>query len=320
MLITEKVNQFAFDTLKGLTSKNKYLLPKYFYNDRGSRIFQKIMGMPEYYLTDSELSIFETQKNELCAALTKGTKAFQLIELGAGDGLKSKILLNTFSHGKHNFIYKPVDISRHVLQQLTNDLHKSMPELRVKEYVGDFFSLIKNFASENGIPKVVLFLGSNIGNFSNDETDQFFQLLAGMMHTQDKVLLGFDLKKSPETIMNAYNDKHGFTREFNFNHLQRINHELGADFNTDNFMHHVTYDPITGETKSYLISKKRHSVSLPTFETEIEFVKWEPIFMELSKKYDIEEINSMAGKYGFFAGSHFLDDKKYFADSLWVKK
>lgn len=320
MLISEKVNQFALDTVKGLTSKNKFLLPKYFYNDRGSKIFQDIMGMPEYYLTDCELSIFETQKHELCSALAPKQGSFQLIELGAGDGLKSKILLKTFSKENQNFIYKPVDISRHVLQELKNDLQHNMPELKVKEYVGDFFSLMKNFASENGVPKVVLFLGSNIGNFSSDETDHFFQLLASMMHTGDKVLLGFDLKKSPEIIMNAYNDKHGFTRDFNFNHLERINHELGADFNTENFMHHVTYDPISGETKSYLISQKTHSVSLPLVETVIEFKKWEPIFMELSRKYDTREIDSMASKHGFFVHSHFMDDQKYFTDCLWVKK
>ncbi len=320
MLISEKVDQFAHDTVKGLTSKTKYLLPKYFYNDRGSKIFQDIMGMPEYYLTNCEYDIFETKKQEIVAAISPGHSIFQLVELGAGDGLKSKLLLDAMMNQRQNFIYTPVDISKLALNELKSDLQKNLPDLKVKEYAGDFFTIMKNFAHENGIPRAVLFLGSNIGNFSNSETDLFFNLLSNMTHPGDKVLIGFDLKKSPITIMKAYDDKYGFSRDFNFNHLLRINDELGADFNTENFMHHVTYDPISGETKSYLISKKKNSVTLPLVDTEIRFEKWEPIFMELSRKYDTREIDSMASKYGFTVHAHFMDEKKYFTDCLWVKE
>ena len=170
------------------------------------------------------------------------------------------------------------------------------------------------------IRKIILFLGSNIGNFTNNEIDLFLNQLAGFTNKGDKVLIGFDLKKSPEVIMKAYNDQHGNTRKFNLNHLARLNKELYADFNLGNFEQHTKYNPVTGEVKSFLVSKTDQTVRIGAIGQSFRFKKWEPVFMELSRKFDLETIENMAQENGFKVEQHFTDKRNYFVDSLWARE
>ncbi|TVQ18758.1 MAG: hypothetical protein EA361_01165 [Bacteroidetes bacterium] len=319
MLTNEKISLFARDTLKGLTAKNKYLLPKYFYDQNGSKIFQDIMRMPQYYLTKCEFNIFSEQAPSIAKALVPAHGPFEIIELGPGDGMKSKILLQAITDMQLDFTYAPVDISYHALDELSVDLKRQFPEIRITKKAGDFFRIMKDLSEQNGVKKIVLFLGSNIGNFLPDEQAEFFQLLSRMTAKGDKVLIGFDLKKSPDIIIDAYDDPAGHTRDFNLNHLLRINHELDADFDISQFYHHTSYNPITGAMKSYLVSKKEQTVTLNEPDKKIHFGKWEPIFMELSQKFNHEDIHHLAKDYGFEVSQNFTDDKNYFTDSLWIK-
>jgi L-histidine Nalpha-methyltransferase len=319
MITAEITTLFAKDTLKGLTAENKFLLPKYFYDKTGSEIFRKIMHMPEYYLTDCEYEIFNLQSEEICRRLKQISQPFELIELGAGDGLKSKLLLRSLLEDKIRFNYIPVDISTHALEVFRKELTQDFPGLIVNGYSGDYFTAMKNF-NGHAHGRVVLFLGSNIGNFMEDEMNRFMMLLKNMTTKGDRALIGFDLKKSPETIIKAYDDPHGHTRDFNLNHLHRINTELDANFNVDRFRHHTCYEPGTGAMKSFLISLTPQKVTLGALDTVIDFDKWEPIFMEQSLKFSLQDIDKLASRYGFSIEHNFTDSKGYFTDSIWVRQ
>lgn len=314
------VSELATDTLKGLSSKPKYLLSKYFYDDEGSRIFQDIMQMPEYYLTNCEHEIFTMQKEQIINAFMKKSSAFEIIELGSGDGLKTKVLLKSMLNQALNFQYIPVDISQNANKQLVESLAKEMPSLIVNAKTGDFFQVMKKLNGYSDHRKVILFLGSNIGNFSDDETKLFLSQLSAFARKGDQVMIGFDLKKSPDIILKAYDDPHGHTGRFNLNHLIRLNRELGADFDINNFQHYTDYDPQTGAVKSFLVSKKDQLVHVESLEKSFHFKQWETIYMELSRKFDLEIIESLAENHGFRVEKHFTDSRNYFVDSLWVKK
>jgi len=313
------LSQLATDTLKGLSSNPKYLLSKYFYDDEGSRIFQDIMNMPEYYLTDCEHEIFASQKEEITQAICAENKLFNLVELGSGDGLKTKILLKYLVEKATNFQYTPVDISAKVNLELVESLKIELPALKVEAKTGDYFQKLKNLNGHASIQKTILFLGSNIGNFSDDETTEFLSQLSAYSNPGDKVLIGFDLKKSPRVIMDAYNDPHGHTRRFNQNHLVRLNHELDADFDIQKFEQQTTYNPQSGEVKSFLISNSEQTVHISALEKSFCFGKLEAIFMERSRKYDFQTIEKLASNHGFKVAQNFTDQRNYFVDSLWKK-
>lgn len=271
--------------------------------------------MPEYYLTDCELEIFEKQNSAICAGFNPDNRAFELIELGAGDGLKTKILLAHLLEHKNNFKYIPIDISAKAIHDLHDDLAKNLPGLKFDGLIGDYFQLI---AGLNGFKqKVVLFLGSNIGNFDEEKTIRFLHQLNAVLNPGDLLLIGFDLKKEPEIILPAYNDPHGLTAAFNLNLLHRINNELDADFIADHFFHEETYVPETGTAKSFLVSKKSHRVHLGKLKKSFWFNANERIFMERSQKYDLPMIEALAGKSGFEITASYFDSRKWFVNSLW---
>ncbi len=314
------LSAIAEDTLKGLSASPKFLLSKYFYDDVGSSIFQDIMQMPEYYLTDCELEIFTSHKKKISDAFCDGAQKFDLIELGSGDGLKTKILLQYLVENFVDFRYIPVDISHKANLELTKSLLNELPLLNVNAQTGDYFQVLKKLNDNLDSRKVILFLGSNIGNFSDQEIDLFLGQLSKLCKKNDKVLIGFDLKKSPDLIIKAYNDPHGHTRRFNLNHLTRLNRTLKANFNLDNFEQHSNYNPESGEVKSFLVSKTKQSVHIAALEQNFHFKKWETIFMEHSRKFDFETIENLAEVHGFKAEKQFVDDRNFFVDSFWVKK
>ncbi len=314
------ISDIAADTLKGLSANPKFLLSKYFYDDAGSSIFQDIMQMPEYYLTDCEFEIFTTHKKPITEAFNQGVQAFDLIELGSGDGLKTKILLQFLVENSVKFHYIPVDISHKANTELIESLKIELPFLKVNAKTGDYFQEVKKLNGHSGLRKVILFLGSNIGNFTDKEINLFLEQLTTLCHNGDKVLIGFDLKKSPEVIMDAYNDPHGHTRRFNLNHLIRLNRELNANFDPNNFEQHTEYNPLTGEVKSFLVSKTEQTVYIADLEQSFHFRKWESIFMELSRKFDFETIENLAKDHGFKVETQFTDSRNYFVDSLWIKE
>ncbi|MEA1897308.1 MAG: L-histidine N(alpha)-methyltransferase [Bacteroidota bacterium] len=317
---TLTITAFAKDTLEGLSATHKYLSSKYFYDAKGSRIFQDIMQMPEYYLTDCELEIFRNRKQEIFEAFTEQDARYNLIELGAGDGLKTKVLLSHLLYKKANFEYTPIDISEQAINNLVLDLEQKIPGIKINGKVGDYFHLIERISQYDHSKKIILFLGSNIGNFNKSQSLSFLNKLNSQMQSGDLLFIGFDLKKDQNIILKAYNDPHGHTAAFNLNLLQRINNELNANFNLDNFRHVEVYDPESGTAKSKLISLKKQEIIIYDLNKIISFEQGESIFMEVSQKYDMEMIMDIANKSGFEIVRNLYDKRQYFVNSLWKLK
>jgi len=291
----------------------------YFYDDKGSRIFQDIMNMPEYYLTDSEFEILQRQSAQIYESLAFEGH-FNVIELGAGDGLKTFHLLNYLVSHKIDFTYIPIDISGEAMHLLQDALLEKIPGLSIQPMVGDYFRILSEKIRTQSSPSLMLFLGSNLGNYCEKSAHRLLELFHENMKQNDKLLIGIDLQKNPVTINNAYFDPHGITKAFNINLLTRINRELGGNIDIEQFDFYCHYNPLNGEVRSYLISLKDQDVYLSALDKTFHFEENELISTELSKKYTLSELEQLAGKMGFGVQEHFLDSRHYFADSLWVKK
>ncbi len=312
-----ELSQFADDVLRGLSATPKELSSKYFYDDEGSRLFQEIMKLPEYYLTGCENEIFSSQTSEIHRAFANGDNAFDLIELGAGDGTKTAVLVDHFLKQDADISYSPIDISQEALDALTEKFESEFPQLRMNAMNGDYFKILESLRSENGRRKVLLFLGSNIGNFSAEQSVAFFSSLREVMSDNDFLFVGFDLQKDPHVIANAYDDAAGVTAKFNLNLLTRINRELGGNFDLDRFTHYANYRPIEGSARSFLVSRKKQTVRIEALDRDFEFDQWEAVFMEISQKYSLKMIEELAEKSGFTIKQNFFDSKTYYCDSLW---
>jgi len=275
--------------------------------------------MPEYYLTDCEMEIFQNQKDDISGAIAEPDAVVDIIEFGCGDGFKTKILLEHLTKKDLRFNFIPIDISAHALEVLAENLREVVPGLSIQPKRGDYFHMMEEISNSSSNKKIVLFLGANIGNYSTDEAEGFMRKIENLTNKGDNLLIGFDLIKSPEIIYNAYSDPHGHTKDFNLNHLVRLNKELGANFNTACFEHHTEYNPMTGSVKSYLISSRDQIVHIRTLEKDITFLAWEPIFMELSQKYNPPMIEKLARNHGFDVIHNYRDKRNYFVDSLWLK-
>ncbi|OIQ30097.1 MAG: hypothetical protein BM564_04860 [Bacteroidetes bacterium MedPE-SWsnd-G2] len=310
-------NQFAKDIREGLTANNKHLPSKYFYDAIGSQIFKEIMAMPEYYLTDSEFEILSTQAPQIVEAL-KFKTPFNIIELGAGDGMKTFKLLEYLVDKKVNFTYTPVDISEGAIKDLSTSLKKKLPHLVIEPLIGDYFEVLAKGTAPKK-PNLLLFLGGNMGNYLEGDLKQLMQLFYNYLNTNDKLLIGIDLKKNPITINDAYFDPHGITKRFNLNLLDRINSEFDANFNLEHFDFYCHYTPRTGEVRSYIVSLKDQWIDIDKIDLKVHFKKNELIWTEISKKYSFEDIKALSKNYGFQVDCNFLDKKAYFVDSLWRK-
>ena len=309
-------NEFAKHIDAGLSKENKYLSSKYFYDEKGDDLFTQIMGLEEYYLTRSEFEIFSEQKAAIFQSLPFRNEEFDLVELGSGDGCKTKILLEEFMITNRTFHYLPIDISSNSLELLKNNLDEIFP-IEVKTFNYQYLEGLKKiyeYSSER--PKLILFLGSNIGNLQPDETVVFLKKVAAIKNPQDVILLGIDLKKDPTIIHRAYSDSKGITASFNLNLLDRINRELGGDFVTERFYHYASYDPLSGAAKSYIVSKMKQEVSIKETGRSYQFHQGETIFTEISQKYSLSELKDIANRSGLELITSFQDSADHFADVI----
>ncbi|WP_340075384.1 L-histidine N(alpha)-methyltransferase [Leptobacterium sp. I13] len=316
---TSFANAFEEEVYKGLTAYPKYLSSKYFYDKAGDKLFQDIMKLPEYYLTNCEFDILSKHKEAIAEAF-KGVNGFDLIELGAGDGKKTKILLHYLAEKKYGFNFLPIDISQNVLNELESSLKKELPNISVIPKQGTYFEVLKELAQYNERKKVIMVLGSNIGNLLHPDAILFLKNIEKSMSEEDLLFMGFDQKKDPQVILDAYNDKTGVTAAFNKNILKRINKELGADFDTRLFMHWEAYDPESGTAKSYLVAKEAHNVTVKELDLTIRFDQWETIHTEISQKYDDKVVEWLAEESGLQIKQQFTDDRNYYKNYIFTKK
>lgn len=270
-------------------------------------------------------------------------EVINVVELGAGDGRKTKTLLEALLAQGVNFEYIPVDISRKAMANLfeaMGNFFKNDP-LRVHGVIGDYLECVQHVVSAHPSRRTaVLFIGSSIGNFSIDNAVSFLKELRTKLQPRDLLLLGCDLQKDTETMTRAYSDSEGVTRDFNLNLLTRMNRELGTNFKFDNFEHLAVYNPKAGAMESYLLATKPHRVSMKSEEVltplpltlavsshdsghtapahEFAFRAFEPLYMECSYKYTIELVNEMLGSAGYQVSASYFDKRKWFMDSVSV--
>lgn len=312
-----RIGEFAFDVKKGLGRNKKYLLPKYFYDEIGSQLFEEITRQPEYYLTGTEANIIREYSNQISNVI--GEDKISLVEFGSGSSTKTRILLERILAKQRDGYYFPIDISQDFLRLTVNELSADFPRLTtvgIAENYIDGVDRINEYISKNAncIPekKLILFLGSSIGNFDQEEARDFLQNVRKRIGHDDYFLVGFDLKKEEQILTAAYNDKAGVTEKFNLNILSRINRELGGDFDLDAFSHFAFYNNDKSRIEMHLVSKKKQKVHLSKTDTTFILEKDEKIHTENSYKYTVEEIDVLADRCGFKIREHFQDQRKWF--------
>jgi L-histidine N-alpha-methyltransferase len=321
MLMYDTIVASAFrrDVVQGLSAPQKALSSKYFYNAAGDELFQQIMACPEYYLSRAEGQLLRNYSAAIMRTCAEQLGEFDIVELGAGDGSKTVHLLHEALHQGSSRRYVPIDISASIVEYLHDTLAPQLGGLAIDGIVGEYLPALEQALADSPRPKLVLFLGATIGNLLPAEAWAFCWQLHNKLRPGDLLLVGFDLKKDPATILAAYNDQAGLTKAFNLNLLQRINEELGGNFNLEAFAHYPVYDPATGACKSYLISQRPQRV---TFDdgTAFEFAQHEPIYMEVSQKYSLPEIDELGRAAGFVPVHTYFDAHRCFADVLWQRR
>lgn len=297
---------FRQDVIQGLRAPIKSIPCKYFYDERGSRLFDDICGLDEYYLTRTELAIMRRFGDEMAGRI--GSRSL-LIEYGSGSSIKTRILLD---HLREPAAYVPIDISREHLARSVADLAAAYPGLEVLPVCADYtqdFTLPTG--SRPASHKTVYFPGSTIGNFSQDEARGFLTRIAGACGEGGGLLIGVDLKKDPEIIERAYNDRKGVTAAFNLNLLERINRELGADFALDHFRHQAIYNAEAGRIEMYLVCVLPQVVHLG--DQEFPFQEGDRILTECSYKYGLDDFAQLAASAGLKVEHVWTDDQRLFS-------
>ncbi len=297
---------FKEDVVTGLEKERKELSPKYFYDQKGSQLFDQICDLEEYYVTRTELEIMEQSLPEIVDFL--GEESL-LIEYGSGSSVKTRMLLDEL---KKPAAYIPVDISHKHLQQTAETLSQSYPDLEVNPVAADFtkpFSLPE--CSQAHAKKVIYFPGSTIGNFSPTQAETILKEMAHLCEPEGDLLIGVDLKKDRSILESAYNDSKGVTEAFNLNLLERINNELGANFQLDQFQHQAIYNEKQCRIEMHLVSQKEQEVLIE--ETLIRFEQNETICTEHSYKYSIEEFEQLAQKASFQLKKVWTDANQLFS-------
>lgn len=308
--------EFADDVREGLARTRKSLPCKYIYDERGSRLFSRIMDLDVYYLTDCETEILETHKESLCAAV--GGRGLNVVELGAGDGKKTRILLGHLVDRGAGFRYVPIDISESAVSGLTRHLKTAMPELDTHGLVAEYGRGLDWLScNAEGCGNLLLFLGSSIGNFSPAEARRFLRSMRNAMGAGDYLLVGFDLVKDVDVMRRAYDDPDGVTALFNLNLLDRINRELGGRFETDRFRFLSEWDPGAPGIQSYLVSAERQTVPIEEIGESVTFREGEAVHTESSHKFTRETVEELAASAGFEPVEYYVDSRGYFLDALF---
>ncbi len=310
MEITEEVepalSSDAADILAGLKLQQKHISPKYFYDERGSELFDQITALPEYYLTRTELGIMQVHLPEMARLI--GPRV-SVIEFGSGSSVKIRLLLK---HLLRPAAYVPVDISGDYLQSMAAQLAADFPNIEILPIYTDFTQPF-DLPNPRVTPRrnLVYFPGSTIGNFTTPEAQSLLRVMRQEAQEGGALLIGVDLKKDPRIIEAAYNDAAGITAEFNLNLLSRLNRELGANFDLASFEHRAVYDDINGRIEMQLVSRKAQRVNVAG--TLIPFAKDEYIITEYSHKYSLDEFKAMAEGAGFQREQVWLDSQALFS-------
>lgn len=320
----ELAREFAIDVAAGLSGKKKFLPFRYFYDRAGSELFDQICLQQEYYPTLTEGTILAECSQRVAELLMNDDEDISVIELGSGSSTKTRILLKQIMARSNKVVYFPVDISHAILQEtaasLTSELGIDVIGVPAdySEGIRQATKIIKDDGSSIlQKRKLVLFLGSSIGNFEPGEAASFLSMIREWMEEGDMLLVGFDLHKDKRVLDAAYNDKKGITARFNLNLLERINNELEGQFDLDKFAHVAFYNEQLRRIEMHLVSEEDQDVYIGTIGRSFHFEKGETIHTENSYKYDMPQIKDIARASGFTLKELFIDGKKWFCLALF---
>jgi L-histidine N-alpha-methyltransferase len=310
---------FAEDVRRGLTSTPKFLYPKYFYDELGSRLFEAITVLPEYYPTRAEAEILRTHASEIVATL--GGPVW-LLELGSGDGQKTRLVIEALLARQGKLEYVPVDISESAVEASSRSLLFSYPELRITGYIGEYQTALRKIREDRRAPglTLVLFLGSTLGNLDPEERRVLLRDVRALLNPGEGFLLGVDLKKPESELLPAYDDALGVTAAFNLNLLVRVNRELRGEFDLGGFRHKAVYNPREGRVEMHLESRRAQTVAIRELGIEVPFAAGETIHTESSYKFDREQVAALAADTGFEVRKTWTDSEERFASNLLVAR
>jgi len=306
---------FVEELSLSLNQKHKSIHPKFFYDKKGSKLFEDICKLPEYYLTRTEVSILTQLQDKLPAYMNE---EFRLVELGSGSSYKTRILISILENMHKQIEYFPIDISK-ILKESATTLLDDYKNLHITGIIDNYESgldFVKNYDSKKNL---IVFLGSSFGNFDYEPGLRFLDKINSSMKDDDLFLIGLDLVKDRDVLEHAYNDSHGITAQFNLNVLSRINSELDSNFNVDKFAHHAVYNQDKNRVEIYLRSLENQTVDIIKAGIALKIKQNELIHTENSHKYTIPKIKEIFSRTGFRIRDMWFDEKQYFCLILLSK-
>ena len=313
MNVQDHRSAFAQDVARGLTAPQKWLPPKYFYDARGSELYEQICDLPEYYPYRAERDIFTTYAAEIHAEIGR----LALIEFGSGNAAKTRHLLDAYEQAETPFVYCPVDISDTMLEATAARLLEDYRYISMKVMHADFAGHPEVVQAFQVGKKALAFFGSSLGNFTREESTAFLKQSASIMEAEDIFILGIDLKKSPDILIPAYDDAQGVTAAFNLNVLHRINRELGGQFDVQRFEHVALYNDEQGRIEMHLRSRQVQHIPITKIEQVVSFQAGETIHTENSCKYTVDEVRALGAQANLDLRRTWLDRQRYFLLALF---
>ena len=308
------LDTFAHEVAAGLCAAPKTLPCRHFYARRGSELFEAICQLPEYYLTRAESEILAVHATEIAALFDEPVA---LIELGSGSAVKTQLLIEALLEHQRELLFAPIDISQSALEESARELLDCYEELEVIGAAAPYEVGLAHLQREVAGPRLVLWLGSSVGNFEPDAAVSFLSEVADALDGEaDRLLIGMDLHKDRAVLERAYDDAQGITAAFNLNLLGRINRELGGRFDLNRFAHRAVYHEERGRVEMHLVSRAAQTVPIDELDLEIDFAAGETIHSENSHKYRLEDIPDLLGEAGFELERQFFDSKRRFSLNL----
>jgi dimethylhistidine N-methyltransferase len=296
------------DVIKGLTEKLKSLPPKYFYDDPGSQLFEKICELPEYYPTRTEAWILQEYADEIAAI----TNCCELIELGSGSSTKTQALLTAYQKIANSCRYLPVDVSGGILKTSVLQLQEKYPDIAIHGLLGTYEQALVHLESNYLQSRMLFFLGSSLGNFNQEECDIFLNQVSRTLQPGDYFLLGIDLQKPLDILEAAYNDSQEVTAAFNLNMLSHLNWRFQGNFDISLFKHQAVYNQVDHQIEMYLHCQKSHAVSLEALDLKVDFEEGESILTEISRKFDLATMEKQLQGKGLKTVKTWTDEKGWF--------
>jgi dimethylhistidine N-methyltransferase len=310
----EHLESFADEVARGLGSSPHSIPCRFLYDEAGSKLFEEICSVPEYYLTRAERRILEESADEIVAASGQGP--ITLAELGSGSSVKTRLLIEGLLRRHGRLRYLPVDISPSILEESARLLLDRYDALEVRAIVSEYQEGLRHVHDDTGAAKLVVWLGSSIGNLTRTEATSFLHSVRRSLEPQDRLLLGIDLRKDAATLEAAYDDAAGVTARFSLNLLARVNRELGGDFDLDGFRHRAVYDDDEGRVIIDLVSQRAQRVRIEALNQEVVFDPGDAIHVEDSWKYSEAEIDALAERTRLRVDRRWLDPAGHFSLNL----